>query len=500
MVKSDPMPRTGFEKVRSGCITCKIRKVKCDEAQPNCLRCRTSGRICGGYRAPPLGSFSWTDLLKVRPSTIPSSAPSCTESRSLDFFRCIVAPALSSPLGNSFWTGPVFQLAIQEPATRHAVLAISSLYEQLGSFSYNSAMSGQHGIAVRYYNKALRQVATSAHLDTDTVLLMSILFTCVEFLRGDAIAAIEHCRYGIYIARSTGQASTDIFAILRHLSIFPFFFGATLADFPLLPDPEHPSHQIHDLSQAAETLDCLMSRSVRLVRAFDPFRLGTVDMAGLPSELTLTQNRLCRDLDAWYTSFTTFTRGFESNDQNRSVLSMIEMRWHVCRVWVNIASYQDETLCDEYRSQFERIVALAREDAIYRGLSASAKPSIFKFEMASLPLLHFVILKCRFLQVRLEAESLWDATLMYAIGRRITEREHAIELLPERGLEHTQLDYTLPSDSQRIRDSVLEDEIQFHVEYGSMRMKRRRIAFFIPHDIQGQVKISRDWIHLPEEY
>lgn len=167
--------------------------MKCDEGRPECLRCQTSGRVCEGYRAPPLGSFSWSSLLEVRPSTIPSSESSIAELRSLDFFRCIVAPALTSPLGKSFWTHPVCQLAIQEPATRHAVLSISLLYERF-AHSTISTSSNRQDLAVRYYNKAMRQIATSKYLDADTTLLISILFICIEFLRGNHFSAIEHCR------------------------------------------------------------------------------------------------------------------------------------------------------------------------------------------------------------------------------------------------------------------------------------------------------------------
>ncbi|KAH7020756.1 uncharacterized protein B0I36DRAFT_25338 [Microdochium trichocladiopsis] len=44
------MARKGSSKVRTGCITCKVRKVKCDETSPACLRCIKAGRTCEGYR------------------------------------------------------------------------------------------------------------------------------------------------------------------------------------------------------------------------------------------------------------------------------------------------------------------------------------------------------------------------------------------------------------------------------------------------------------------
>lgn len=36
-------------KVRTGCITCKIRHKKCDETKPACRRCTSTGRKCDGY-------------------------------------------------------------------------------------------------------------------------------------------------------------------------------------------------------------------------------------------------------------------------------------------------------------------------------------------------------------------------------------------------------------------------------------------------------------------
>ena len=38
---------------RTGCITCRIRKKKCDEQRPNCLACRSRQLTCYGYAEPP---------------------------------------------------------------------------------------------------------------------------------------------------------------------------------------------------------------------------------------------------------------------------------------------------------------------------------------------------------------------------------------------------------------------------------------------------------------
>ncbi|TQS32088.1 hypothetical protein Golomagni_07605, partial [Golovinomyces magnicellulatus] len=45
--------RVSKPKVRTGCITCKIRRVKCDEVAPSCNRCTSTGRKCDGYGPRP---------------------------------------------------------------------------------------------------------------------------------------------------------------------------------------------------------------------------------------------------------------------------------------------------------------------------------------------------------------------------------------------------------------------------------------------------------------
>jgi hypothetical protein len=40
------------KKTKTGCRTCRIRRVKCDEAKPNCQRCQIFGVNCDGYAEP----------------------------------------------------------------------------------------------------------------------------------------------------------------------------------------------------------------------------------------------------------------------------------------------------------------------------------------------------------------------------------------------------------------------------------------------------------------
>lgn len=50
-VKEKPRKRTRAKapRVRTGCKTCKIRHLKCDEGKPHCHRCEKDSRVCDGY-------------------------------------------------------------------------------------------------------------------------------------------------------------------------------------------------------------------------------------------------------------------------------------------------------------------------------------------------------------------------------------------------------------------------------------------------------------------
>ncbi|KIW03327.1 uncharacterized protein PV09_05539 [Verruconis gallopava] len=48
------------KKSRNGCLTCKARRMKCDETKPTCRQCARRGAACGGY--PKIG-FKWKHFI-----------------------------------------------------------------------------------------------------------------------------------------------------------------------------------------------------------------------------------------------------------------------------------------------------------------------------------------------------------------------------------------------------------------------------------------------------
>lgn len=120
------------------------------------------------------------------------------ETRALEFFRLQVAPALSKHSRKNFWNIVVAQVGQQEPAVRHALSCISSLYEGLGDRSPSLLKPSQERFAITQYNMALGHL-TSPKVDQNIVLLVCLLFICIETMRNNKDMAIQHCRHGEWL-------------------------------------------------------------------------------------------------------------------------------------------------------------------------------------------------------------------------------------------------------------------------------------------------------------
>ncbi|KAK6072634.1 C6 zinc finger domain-containing protein [Seiridium cupressi] len=165
------MPRRGIQRLKTGCTTCKIRKIRCDEGRPQCFRCLSTGRRCDGYLPAAPGTYSWSQLLHLE--TAPIQAALDAEPHIISYFRHVVAPSISGPLDSHLWTSVVMQISSQQAAAKHAVLAISSLYKTMNTIEVTSpCRAREDALVARHYNEAIVQLRTVQ--DQDTVLLLLI--------------------------------------------------------------------------------------------------------------------------------------------------------------------------------------------------------------------------------------------------------------------------------------------------------------------------------------
>ncbi|KAI1385541.1 uncharacterized protein F4822DRAFT_346934 [Hypoxylon trugodes] len=145
-----------------GCIQCKSRRVKCDQEQPTCARCRSKGRACT-YRHltssyNPFGGHDIADTTSLRSPSAPlSSHTALTSTQAASSPALTILPLYKTPLAldpiteqliyhydaevSSIFTSPDVQVEVlsclhdavarhsfEYPYVYHAMLTVSALH------------------------------------------------------------------------------------------------------------------------------------------------------------------------------------------------------------------------------------------------------------------------------------------------------------------------------------------------------------------------------------
>ncbi|KAH6670996.1 hypothetical protein F5X68DRAFT_247629 [Plectosphaerella plurivora] len=446
-------------KVRTGCMVCKRRKVKCDEAKPSCVRCTNAGRTCQyeAHQTAQEQTLAW-----YRPHQLTSHDQ--REGRAFQYFARVVSPALSGPQDGFFWTHLVMQFGHFAPAVRHAILAISSLHEDFSTGHRISSQTTGNAFALKHYNASMRHIQETQ--DENLVLLTCVLFLCVDILLGNVDSAARHCRYGsaiLSVAGASDWARDHLLPIFRRLNTVPMMnhpkrrvppLPASLSAFE-----EHNGGPFTSLSQAEAYL-----ADIRInAREFDPFPHVVPDYEQRAKQKIL----VLETLDEWISSFVPLLATPSSSHGERISLVHLRASYEILRIQVDVAAENSETAFDRHLPAFRAVIALAEEAAMLKAQLPDAKQRpCFTFEMGFLPTLTFTINKCRDLPTRLRAlellaelaspkEGFVDTGTIYRMSRRVVELEHGMSLEDATALATMQA-VPLPAEEDRILIAVPE--------------------------------------------
>ncbi|KAK3385891.1 hypothetical protein B0H63DRAFT_393780 [Podospora didyma] len=214
------------KKTKTGCRTCKIRRVKCDEDRPACRRCMSTGRVCDGYGIWGGGGNAYGSVERAASSTVhasrqdpslaknwtPAVVPGMTnqEKAALDFFRARTAPKLPGVFNSDFWDTLVFQVGFTEPAVLHAIIALAATHRREigGSWLASSVRNcddtipdANERLAMQQYNKAIASLRCHfKKKDRQSVriaLISCMVFISIELLRGDFKTGLVHLQSGL---------------------------------------------------------------------------------------------------------------------------------------------------------------------------------------------------------------------------------------------------------------------------------------------------------------
>ncbi|KAK7177803.1 Transcriptional regulatory protein moc3-like protein 4 [Paraphaeosphaeria sporulosa] len=440
-------------KVRTGCSVCKIRRVKCDETKPSCIKCTSTGRTCEGY-APPLPRKSRTrrskyDALHMRldrgidasldtpevsiilnsnfhvptyvwrvPKSINRARDRADQdgSRSLAYYRTRVSKGISTYFDEEFWNSFVLQVSEAEPPVRHAILALSALYEAGETSQLLNPPSSNHR-----YNYLMRMNTNGPLLDV--VLIPCLIFTWIEFLRNDIDVALTHLHSGLrflcehrersgsrmvvmHVAPILGRVLIQ--ATLHRSTSIVFDYYATMGH-----DPGSRSLNFVTLREARCDLDGKISSVLRFLRLTKcagsaQLRHGCGVFPDLPCPKCMHQAHI-RDFDRWKEAFESLRARLDISaltSNEIQALHQLELSYLLMSNTLRTLFATTPMVFDKYNDTYARVLYLSRQ--MLRSQMLRRTTSLFNlpFDNSVQGALLNIVLRCRHLPIRREAVQL----------------------------------------------------------------------------------------------
>ncbi|KAK3321795.1 hypothetical protein B0H66DRAFT_552685 [Apodospora peruviana] len=454
--------RSAHNKTRTGCKTCKIRRIKCDEARPACLRCSSTRRTCDGYDEPNdekrwvvITGPSLSLSLPVALNSFPESLEDEPSRTSFDFFRTASVPELSRFFGRSFWSQSLLSTSHQFPAVMSAVLALASLHRR---FKNGEPLIQGDLFTARQYDKALKQLIRAISGTTAKAhcrlmsLLCGVLFTVIEVLQGCNQHALAHLDSIIKLLNEIPRTTTatgeevlvttdtvmqDLKDVILRFDVEGAIFsprrspGLALPPLPPRRDqevlsaviqppglPDNP--QAVSLDQAADELNHLMAHMSQFIYTTKPYRHETA--GNVPLSMLLEQQDLVAHFQRWWDrantslDLTNIKTVIPKNPEHRMRVALLRLHYHASWTMLQCCLHAEETAYDRYLESFRDIVRCARAAVLEDGGSyhpLSTKPAAappgsgsFSTDMGVVFPLYWTALRCRDGRLRREALAL----------------------------------------------------------------------------------------------
>ncbi|KAJ5371766.1 hypothetical protein N7517_003772 [Penicillium concentricum] len=487
------MKRAGRSKSRNGCITCKMRHVRCGEEKPDCLQCLKGGRKCDGYNSASQKQLhekvSRSNLCPaVGPDNRIVLLPGSREERQYVHAFCTqISQAFSGFFSSDLWNYFLPQLSYREPTVRHAVAAVSAMYEQHTNPSADGR--GSDLFALQQYNKAIQKfrdhLANPKEFKYDLLLVTCLLFICVEMLRSNNVRVLDHIQGGIHILLNQQKLVSpkrrdgidhELSQLFYRLNIQLPLFGRPVISFDPQPKKQtsapRQAIKFENISQARESLTSITNRGLAFSRSAFSHSLSqspSLERTAPPDQIREQQLKQQWQLEQecydWYTAFELM---MEKPAKKIGLLDpratlVLKINYNTSLVWLLCCTARHECIYDEYNTYFENIVAAAEEIiTLGRNLEKPSGLEPFSLDADVVPMVYWAATKCREPYIRRRAievlakyptkEGLWGQ------GRRHCSTARRILEIEEEPLLHLAIGERVPDDSQRVYDALMFPE------------------------------------------
>ncbi|KAJ5787370.1 hypothetical protein N7457_002360 [Penicillium paradoxum] len=404
---------------RLGCKTCKIRRVKCGEEKPSCVRCTSTGRKCDFDGVLP----SSTTSTIVNPLSLsPSTNIAWRERRAFAYYFEVAATSIGGGLDVDFWRTVVPQVCRHEPAVWDAIIAISALFESpqqspvpFSRYQENcSSLDQNYEDALGWYSRsvsAVRQRIERGSVDIFVGLISCVLFICIEAIQGNADGALQLYSQGVQLILAlrpqiaSGAIPADKASLLED-TIVPIFLrlGAialAISGAPigaLLRDTQSLSAQKFDSLRSAREAIVVLAVEIPLFESTCMKHLQQTSSSHVSQESMDRAFGLSTRLKNWYIAFEDLMNILRAKDvlsRQQIGSSALLLSYHdMLYVMLETCTSLSLTQFDAYLPNFQSIVENSTI-ALEASVRSDGTQPPFTFEISiGLPI-WFTSLRCR---------------------------------------------------------------------------------------------------------
>lgn len=385
-----------------------------------------------------------------------------------DWFMAKTTKKFAGLFASDFWETLVLQASAQEPAVRHAVVALSAAHR----FDRNSEPWSIPSVYVfdverftlQQYNKAihhLRLMTGSIQKNTLRVALVTcMIFVTLEYLRGQYQMGSAHLRYGIQLLASISAPKPRSSMSPSVLSPAEDFAHNTLIDsysrliIQAAMFGHVPSHmcimtrdpQVHAipyafpcLLDARQTLDDLLNRVHCLKRHYYTLRQSQSQSETTEPEVVKIQQDIITDLLLWRKAYNASLTRLEEEATRKDKFGNILLRvYHeMATIMASVCLSDDEMVFDNYTENFLAIlkgfidlwnfwagasIQIKELKHIFSTPESDNGCHGFTVEAGFIPPVYYTALKCRIPRIRRHAiqilraaphrEGVWNGLLL----------------------------------------------------------------------------------------
>ncbi|KAH8594651.1 hypothetical protein B0O99DRAFT_171660 [Bisporella sp. PMI_857] len=394
--------RASKPKVKSGCWTCKKRRIKCDESRPCCQRCITFGTQCEGYepRAKPERPSSKEPdkirsiipLLSLEPFEAANIFQDDEEYQYFIHFREATVFELCEHMGFSgnLWNYITMQACSAEPCLRMLLISLASLSKS-ATDAKREAIHQQY--ALKQYGKSLRglqkRMSTRDEPHAGRIaLIASLMIFCFETQFGCIDAAVSHMRTALGILnRRLATIDNPTFSHIEHDSPFPdieydLYAALVRADHSMvthspvlklsyLPETKPIPSTFTEMQEARDFSCELIGPSV--IKYLPHSVLKDISNMTVPSQgyfntsqqymPTPVYLKFARKLEVWKTAYAPIYAKCSSDPKHKDFLpaSLLQLHTLCASLLARKLHWPNQALPETMRVQAREIISLGRQ-------------------------------------------------------------------------------------------------------------------------------------------